>query len=435
MTRFLKVAVSYSISILLLFPPHFLSAQTDASPPIETISPQTVMVLAQATRGEGPLFGRLKPLQDRMRELEAQLRDAQTALAAQARQIEVGQQALSALASTLKTGGVLKGASDTTLGDVKDALGDGSPVLEAITRAASSVQTGSWVDGKSTQDILNAMKETRGSIEEAKRQFEARQGQINEQIARLCQGVRPRALQGLATVLPAGVPALWNAAAAVQALQADLTLPECFNQPVAGTDGRTLQTEINTHLREQQAIDRLAGAVNSMMMMAYATGNPLVIAAAFAIILLTALLGKPGGGGAEGGSEESVAENGQGENREPPDNREPVHGDGGSPNQYDNVEPGIGARVRVIGNGSTIIFQDDAGSWTVSWNPPPETVGVEGEEGRPLPAFSTNVRFLSVSIAEKNFTVRMPLPGCGGPQDVVLFAEDNILRAAPIACY
>lgn len=429
MIRFLKVAVSYSISIILLFPPHLLSAQTDADPPIETISPQTVMVLAQATRGEGPLFDRFKTLEERIREL-------QTAFAAQGRQIEAGQQALSALASTLKESGALKGASDTTLGDVKEALGDGSPLLEAISKAASSVQTGSWVDGKSTHEILEAMKETRGSIEEAKRQFEARQRQLNEQIGRLCAGVQPRALQGLAAALPAGVPGLWNAAAAVQALQAGLALPDCFNQAVPGTNGRTLQAEIDTHLREQQAIDRLAGAVNSMMMMAYATGNPYVIVAAFAIMLLMAVLGKPGGGGgAEGDSDKSVAKNGQGEDKDPNNRKLPDPENGGSPNQYDNVEPGIGPTVRVLEGGATIIFRDAEGTWTVTWNPPPETVGVEGEKGRPLPPFSTDVRFLSVDIAKKTFTVRMPLEGCGGPQDVVLFWENNILKAEAIACY
>ncbi len=456
MKRFLKsstaLAVSVSLVIIHVPVPNLAFAK----------EPSGAAVLAIHRDGASRLLNRLDELEKQLAEFKEAARKQEKLVERLMNQIDDQQTALDAaeasvvtLSQTLASVGALGKNTADLVEEAEKVLPKASSEMKPLVeQALKMVKTGDWANGLEQEKILDEMHKARDATLAVREEFKQRRDKLSRYLDSACAGsqINAHTAQQLASLIGGDVPDTWNPDLAATAARNGILLPSCFQEDTE--NGRTIKDDVYQYIADQQASQQMAMAVNSMMMAAMSTGNPYVIAAVLGFMALMAIFGDNGGGGGNGngngnngtstgqtqtGDTEHGLEGQGGQDLDSskgvPNDRPPQGVDlGRAPrNAYGNVAPGVDTWVEVNNQAITFTDKKSGTRWSVNWPPRFPDSNVR------IPAFTKDVKILSASATERQFSVQMMIPPCESAETLEIGAEPNnpgdlILLRMPTEC-
>jgi len=380
-------ATAISVAISSTFFPLVASAQSTAQ------STADGQVLLNATSQQ--------TTEQRLLDLESELQRAnQTIMALQ--------NGLGAMAKTVAQTQQMGQETQALVDEARTRIPDDLPedLRRAIEGALDKVRPGDWARDLSTDEAVGVIEDLKREAERIREQVEASRNALNDTIRTTCGSA---------------VAADWTADRAVTALETGVSLPSCLQNE----QGEPID-DLKDYLAQQQAGQAMAASMNAMMMAAMSTGNPYVIAAAMALMVILAIFGD-GGGDGNGNGESDRGRNGVDNNpTEPnpnPDDQEEVRvtdGDRQAGNAGDYARFTVAGPRVAVNPGPTGDFE----AFSAVWGPPSFFVA-----GRPdpitLPPFSNQTFVDAVDGPSKSFGIRITLEGCADEDVVWLVVVDG----------
>lgn len=383
-SRLLKSATAGATAISVAMTSTFFPLVATA----QTVSDAQVVLNATSQR----------TIEQRLQYLEGELQRANQTIIA----LQTG---LGAMAKTVAQTQQMGQETQALVDEARTKIPDDLPeeFRRAIGDALDKVRPGEWAKDLSTDEAVGVIEDLKREAERIRAQVEASRNALNDAIRTTC-GDAP----GVPWLSTGAVAADWTADRAVAALQRNVPLPPCLREE----QGQPIDS-LKDYLEKQQAGQAMAASMNSMMMAAMSTGNPYIIAAAMALMVILAIFGDGGGSGdGDGNGGGGIA---PGPTPTPPAPPAPPAPAGQQ--QAGNV--GDYARFEVLGSQVTVnpVTQGAFAGFSAVWGPPSFRVAGR-DDPITLLAFTNDTFVDAVDGPSKSFSIRMTLEGCTD-EDVV----------------
>lgn len=347
---------------------------------------------------------------------EQRLQDLERALQRANQTIIALQTGLGAMAQTVAQTQQMGQETQALVDEARTKIPDDLPeeFRRAIEGALDKVRPGDWARDLPTDEAVGVIEDLKREAERIRAQVEASRNALNDAIRTSC-GDAP----GVPWLTTGTVAADWTADRAVAALERGVQLPPCLQNE----QGEPIDS-LKDYFAQQQAGQAMAASMNAMMMAAMSTGNPYVIAAAMALMVILAIFGDGGGNGDGNGDGNSGGGGGIAPGPSPTPPGPPTPSAPIGQQQAGNV--GDYARFEVLGSQVTVnpVTPGAFAGFSASWGPPSFLVAGR-DEPITLPAFTNDTFVDAVDGPSKSFGIRMTLEGCTDEDVVWLVIVDG----------
>lgn len=350
--------------------------------------------------------------EQRLEDLERELQRANQTIIA----LQTG---LGAMAKTVAQTQQMGQETQALVDEARTRIPDDLPeeFRRAIEDALDKVRPGDWAKDLPTDEAVGVIDDLKREAERIRAQVEASRNALNEAIRTTCGDAT-----GVPWLSTGAVTADWTADRAVAALQRNVPLPPCLQND----QGQPIDS-LKDYLEKQQAGQAMAASMNSMMMAAMSTGNPYIIAAAMALMVILAIFGDGGGNGDGDGERDGNGGGGiAGATTTTTPTTTTTSTTTATVGQQQAGNVGHYARFEVLDQLVTVnpVKQGEFAGFSAVWGPPSFRVAGR-DDPITLPAFTNDIFVDAVDGPSESFSIRMTLDGCTDEDVVWLVIVDG----------